>query len=134
MLNEIRKKLTDRWKADFMWIPLNGFPYPDDTNYFNRDEFEANFGFKKLISAVKKVNGEENIFLISEIKEDKEISPNQISSFNSIEKFYVDKNADWIIYLSHENTIAFGGKKLIDQIKKNWPECEKFEFPWEKIK
>jgi hypothetical protein len=36
------------------------------------------------------------------------------------ECFWFDKSMDWIIYLSHEQTITFGGEWLVIALKNKW--------------
>ncbi len=39
--------------------------------------------------------------------------------------FYTNEDADWVIYITHESTITFGGNCLIKEIKtefNNWIE------------
>lgn len=43
-------------------------------------------------------------------------------SYTGLEHFYSDLDYNIIIYFSHENSITFGGAKLISEIQKIWPE------------
>jgi hypothetical protein len=48
-----------------------------------------------------------------------------------LEKYYFDQSFDWVIYMSHENTIAFGGMTIINQLKNAWSDWEKNINQWE---
>lgn len=64
-------------------------------------------------------------------KETKIIDKLNIVDFSGNDTFYVDENVNFVIYYTHERTIAFAGIELINQIKKEWIEIEKFINPWE---
>jgi hypothetical protein len=58
---------------------------------------------------------------------------NELMSFrhDRLEKYYFDQSFDWVIYMSHENTIAFGGMTIINQLKNAWSDWEKNINQWE---
>jgi hypothetical protein len=44
------------------------------------------------------------------------------------EHFWFDSNNDWMIYVSHEATIAFEGEWLVNAIKKEFEDYSKYEM------
>ncbi|PKV50913.1 hypothetical protein ATE84_2982 [Aquimarina sp. MAR_2010_214] len=129
---EILKELKAKWQINpfNLWIPLSDFS-EKNTCYFNSVEFNKKFGFDKLnrIYNSLKTGG---IYEFTYPKETKIIDKLNIVEFSGNDTFYVDKNVNYMIYLTHERTIAFAGDELINQIKKEWIEFEKFINPWEK--
>jgi hypothetical protein len=49
---------------------------------------------------------------------------------DSDETFYCNDNVDWLIYFSHEKTITIGGKTLLDKLKADWHDWDKYKDPW----
>lgn len=120
----IKSRLDDVWDIKYpYWYPLFDCNRQDviafDSEYFeNSDKLE-------IVRKLLRKQGVKNIY---EFREDG-IS-NQIIDFLDYEFwcsepyfwnnecFWFDDNMDWIIYVSHEGTITFGGKWLIEQLKK----------------
>lgn len=44
------------------------------------------------------------------------------------ECFWFDSNIDWVIYVSHEATVAFGGEWLVNDIKRQFENYIKYEM------
>jgi hypothetical protein len=42
-------------------------------------------------------------------------------AYNGLEGYWSSEGMDWLIYASHESSITFGGKWLIGEIKRVWP-------------
>ena len=127
---EIIKELKGKWNLnpfDF-WIPLSG-DNEEHTCYFHDDEFDENFGFEKLNKIYNELKTGK-IFEFTYPKETKIIDELKVSEFNGNDTFYVDENVDFIIYHTHERTIAIAGDKVIKRIKSEWTEYEKFINPW----
>ena len=38
------------------------------------------------------------------------------------ETYWFDDSLDWVVYKSHEGTITFGGRWLVDRVKEVWSE------------
>lgn len=132
MKNEpIRNKLVEKWGAEGLWTPLNGEKATESIDYFEYDEFQSAFGIEKLKEIIEEIESEP-IHEISEIHEDKLVRITEIDEYAGIEMFYTNNNADWVIYLSHENTITIAGKELLDTLKKRWSNYSDYNRPWEK--
>lgn len=119
-----RQLLADKFDfRDFYWWPLNGGPKPADTQCFTDESFCVKLGRPLLVRTLKEM-GTHQLHKLTEIHEDEIIKTEDIESYNLIEVVYCNDNADWLIYFSHENTVTVSGKKLIDALKKNWPDFD----------
>ncbi|EKT3964751.1 hypothetical protein AAIP55_002239 [Flavobacterium psychrophilum] len=129
----VKFSLKEKWNInayDF-WIPLHG-KVEENTCYFEVEDFENNIGYEKLTQIIKEINTG-NIYSFNEAKEEKVYAEIYFVQYTSPDIFFTNENVEWVIYQTHEETISFAGKELIDRIKslwKNWP--EKIN-PWEKL-
>ncbi|WP_125185482.1 hypothetical protein [Botryobacter ruber] len=128
---EIRKKLVDKWGAEGLWIPLNGEKASETVDYFEYDNFQSVFGITKLSKMVEELQPDV-IYEISEVGEDRIIAASEIDEYGGIEMFYTDSEANWLIYLSHENTITIAGASLLNAIKSNRSNWSDYNKPWER--
>ncbi|WP_347157936.1 hypothetical protein [Pontibacter chitinilyticus] len=128
---EIRKQLIERWGAEGLWTPLNGEKASETVDYFEYDEFQSAFGLEKLKEVIAEIETG-NVYEISEIEEDKVIPVSDIDEYGGVEMFYTNSNAEWVIYLSHENTITIAGAKLLEALKSKWSDWNHYNKPWEK--
>jgi len=128
--NQVKEKLKERWKIDpfNFWIPLEGIVI-ENTCYFDTRELEGNIGYEPINEIINSIE-EELIYEFNELKEERIISKLEIKGFSGIEKFYTNENADWVIYQSHEQTIGFAGKELIERIINSWKDGNKYVNPW----
>jgi hypothetical protein len=80
--------------------------------------------FKKIKDIILSYpNG--RIYEISETRYDYEIDKSEFEA-DCYEILYTDKNFEWIVYGSHEGTIAFGGEWLLSELDKQL--SDKFEL------
>jgi hypothetical protein len=109
------------------WYPLFDCSREDlvafDSKYVDHDD-KINF-----IKTILQQHGVKNIY---EFREDGVV--NEIVDFVDYdfwrsdeyfwnnECYWFSNDMDWIIYISHEETITFGGKWLVDKLKKSWTE------------
>jgi len=128
---EIRKQLIERWGAEGLWTPLNGEKASETVDYFEYDEFQSAFGLEKLKEVIAEIETG-NVHEVSEIEEDKVITVSEIDEYGGVEMFYTNSNAEWVIYLSHENTITVAGAKLLEALKRRWSEWSLYNKPWER--
>jgi hypothetical protein len=113
--NAVRQELNRHWDFDGgYWEPLTScslkpFVFYDKENLTEED-------FKKIKEIVLSCS-DSRIYEISETRYDYEID---ISEFEAdcYEIIYTDKRFEWIIYGSHEGTIAFGGEWLLTELDK----------------
>lgn len=130
---EIRNKLNKTWgipDRDY-WIPLDFQALKSDIEYFEYHSFESNFGVENLKEIIQKINLGK-IYEISEDLEDNEIKVYEIHGYEMLELFYTNESADWVVYLSHENTITIAGGSLLREIKKEWVHWKNWNRPYEK--
>ena len=109
----IRQGLNINWGFDGgYWIPLDGETSKE--TLFLMDKYIE--PIKEEIIELVKSNSLTRIYEIEETGDDYEI---EIDSFspNLYETICCDKNFEWVLYGSHEGTIAFGGDWLIKGIK-----------------
>uniref|UniRef100_UPI001E3DA83E DUF7079 family protein n=1 Tax=Labilibacter marinus TaxID=1477105 RepID=UPI001E3DA83E len=129
-IESIKKLLEEKWEInpfDF-WIPLSGKVLAN-TCYFDTKDFEKYFSFKNLNSIInEKLDGE--LVELNETKEIKIYPTLELQSFPGLDTFYTNENVDWIIYITHESTIAFAGFDLIGKIKDQWLDYKKYINPW----
>jgi len=127
---EIIREFKEKWGITpfNFWIPLSG-ENEENTCYFDDAEFDKNFGFEKLNKIYNELKTGK-IYEFTYPKETKFINEIRVSEFNGNDTFYVDENVDFVIYHTHERTIAFAGDELISRIKAEWTEYEKFINPW----
>ena len=113
--NEIREELNKHWNFDGdHWEPLTTCsPHPfiffSKSNLDDQD-YEK---IKKIIS--ERANGK--IYMVTEDRWDYETDNSEFDP-DCYETVYTDNNFDWIVYGSHEGTIAFGGAWLLKEIDK----------------
>lgn len=129
---KIRKQILEKWDAgESYFYPLN-YTDRDDVICFPQDYFLKDIGLKNLSNCLKKLKVEE-CYLLDEYKDDNKdflISNEEIIPYNGLEKYYCDNSNEWIIYFSHENTITFGGKMIINILKSEWSNWKKVAERW----
>lgn len=114
----VRQDLKSKWNFDgwsspnYYWEPLvEASPQPV---YFFNTEVLTDMDFENIGKLLWKLTGY-TIYEITEDKIDYEIDPTEIDKY-TIEAAYTDKLNNWIIYLSHEGTTAFGGDELMKEV------------------
>jgi len=125
--------LNEKWNCTlpFGWIPITSNEKIDNTEVYGSDYFEY------YIDELKEIL--ENVFELSnlyEIREDGQFSELKISEcdfeYDGLEYIYTDKNLNFVLYFSHENSTTIGGKILLEEIHKIWPDyhCHFWKPPW----
>lgn len=114
----IRQNLKSKWNFDgwssqnYYWEPLvAASPKPI---YFFKTELLSDQDFENIGKLLWEITGE-TIYEVTEDKIDYEIETTQIDKY-TIEAAYTDKLNNWVIYLSHEGTTAFGGDELMKKL------------------
>lgn len=130
----LKKVLKDRWdiEADH-WCPIDEASTKEEVVYFPQYYFFKDFGLENLKSVISEIsNGNLYHWNWETYKEQfYSIKVEEMVEFNNLEKFYFDDSCDWIVYISHENTIAFGGEKLIELLLGKWENWFKYLNKWE---
>jgi hypothetical protein len=127
---EVKNKLKINWNISpfNFWIPLAG-NIEENTLYFDTEDFEKNIPYEKLNQIIREINVG-NIYSFNEWKDENVYTELLIKKYNSPDIFFTNENADWVIYQTHEDTIAFAGKELIEKIKSSWENWKDCVNPW----
>lgn len=130
-MNTVKRNLKEKWDIvpDSFWIPLHG-DVLENTCYFNTNEFNINFGLKRLCEFINQMEMGK-IYSFNESKVFSQIDKLNIDNYPGLDTYYTNFSAEWIIYITHENTIAFGGSAIIETLRTEWIELDKFINPWE---
>lgn len=115
------------WKDEnYYWEPLSKTKNTTPLIYFE-DEFLKSNEVDQIVNIVKSISGE-RIYYLTDAYINYEV---ETSSFNfeKLESAYCNYEADWLIYISHEGTIAFSGQKLVTEIENKMPEIFKLKNP-----
>jgi hypothetical protein len=112
--DQVRLILLDKWNYEGnYWEPLEELS-PKPTIFLMKHNITSN-DYEQIVGQIRKhTNGQ--LYEIAEGGIDAEI---EFSLFDPdcYETIYCDKSFDWIIYGSHEGTLAFGGEWLLNFIK-----------------
>ncbi|MFN5878526.1 MAG: hypothetical protein ACK44B_06660 [Flavobacteriales bacterium] len=133
-IERLKKVLNEKWNitADH-WFPIDEYDINEEVVYFPQSYFFKDFGLEKLKTLISEINEgaiyQWNWEVINE--EFYKIQIYEMVEFNNLEKFYFDENCNWIVYISHENTIAIGGQYLIEKLTQNWGNWFKYLNKWE---
>jgi len=118
---KIREKLLEKWNySGSYWYPLIDTPLV--SVLFLMDEYVLPFE-KNIIDIVKSISLCK-FYAIDEIGDDYKYSLNTFNLSSLYETMCCDDTFEWVIYRSHEGTIAFGGEKLISQVKEILKHCK----------
>lgn len=109
----VRDKLSEIWNFDGgCWVPLEN--KCDRAIFISKDNISEN-EYKEIMDHIIK-NSNETIFMITEDLLDYEIASSEFDP-DRYETVYTDGTYQWIVYGSHEGTLAFGGERLVNKIK-----------------
>ena len=127
-LLEFRQRLLESWNYEGgYWEPLDS-KSPKETIFLMKENI-TQVDYEKIIQLITE-KSERRIFEISEDRIDYEI---EIDSFDPdcYETIFTDESLEWVIYGSHESTIAFGGVWLIEFIKQVFADRQDKLNKWE---
>ena len=106
-------KLKDKWNfsEDSYWVPLNTKSYLDTICFHDHDLFKID---KSLLSLVKDQG--DDLYFLGEggyyfVKND-----DLVCAYDR-ETIVTNKELDWVIYWSHEHTVAVGGSLLVKEVE-----------------
>ncbi|MBK9285869.1 MAG: hypothetical protein IPM51_16360 [Sphingobacteriaceae bacterium] len=123
----VRQNLELFWKFDGgYWEPLTVCS-PKPFYFYNTDKLDK-LDYENLIKIISKITND-RIYEITEERLDYEIDISEFDKDN-FETIYTDKKNQWIIYLSHEGTIAFGGQQLMDEFDKLTTDKTELKNKW----
>jgi len=112
----IREQLLKIWNFDGdYWEPLDK-KSPKPTIFLMKDNFEK-FYKNEIEKSIKEHSDSDTIFVITEDRVDYEVEI-ELLDIDLYETIICDNTLEWVVYGSHESTIAFGGDFLIDKLNK----------------
>jgi hypothetical protein len=130
----LKKELKERWQiTSDHWFPIDEYDIKEEVVYFPQYFFFHDFGLDNLKKIISELD-EDVIYQWNwePVKDEFfKIRVSEMVEFENLEKFYFDKDCNWIVYISHENTIAFGGQVLIEKLIKNWDNWFEHLNKWE---
>jgi len=110
-----------QWQIPFGWIPISGDEIIADTEIYHANYFD--FFESEIMHAIGHIY---NLTEVYELVEDGQVGVLPIADctfyYDGLERLYTDKNFRFMLYFSHENSVTAGGKELLDEIHKIWPE------------
>lgn len=129
----LKKILKEKWdiEADH-WLPLSEPTTQEEVVFFPQDYFFGDFGLEQLKNTIAQFsNGKIHQWNWETRKSEfYTIEIDEMVDFKNLEKYYFDDSCDWVVYVSHENTVAFGGKKLIELLVEKWENWFKHLNQW----
>jgi hypothetical protein len=119
--DSLLQKVRDEWAwSDYYWHPLHPTTRKD-VIAFDMDLLERELSESVLRSLLRSL-GIETVLWHREHDPSEETTIDELPCIYGYgEAFIVDKTMTWIIYLSHENTVTFGGSQLVTAIKRAAP-------------
>lgn len=134
---ELVQKLNSIWgiTRDY-WTPLDGNSAREDLIYYPQDYFYREFKHYRLTEVLEKLNDDRILCWSFETNPNEfySVAPDELERYDGLERFYCGSDYDWVIYQSHEDTITFAGKKLIDALKESWEDWQDNVNEWYEIK
>lgn len=130
----LKKILKERWYIEAEhWLPLSEPTTEEEIVFFPQRYFFKDFGLEQLKKIIEQLTNSKIYQWNWETRKQEfyTIEITEMVEFESLEKFYFDDSCDWIVYLSHENTIAFGGEKIIEILTEKWENWFKYLNEWE---
>jgi len=123
----VRNRLNKYWNFDGgYWEPLTPCCIKPFI-FFNKENLsERDF---KIIKDIILCFQDNTIYEISEQRYDYEIAKSEID-IDCCETIHTNKNFEWIIYGSHEGTIAFGGELLLAELDEKLSDKRELKNKW----
>lgn len=134
------RELTDAerdalWqRASTAWDITEQYWYPleptsrEDVLAFHADAFHAELGAAGLRAALASLG----VVRVFETRELAELPTRELDladadfEYDFAEGYWCDDWLEWLVYASHENTLAIGGARLIDAVKARWPDWQAY--------
>jgi|GEM_PF-882291 len=126
--DQVRQVLLEKWNFEGNhWEPLEELS-PKPTIFLMKENI-TDSDYEQITQSIQQ-NSDTKLFEITEDVSDAEI---EFSLFHPdcYETIYCDKSFDWIVYGSHESTIAFGGVWLLDIIQNLYADRQDKLNRWE---
>jgi hypothetical protein len=120
----LRARLKERWDWDGAnWYPdaaneVRGYLLALQERHFHTEVSHL------TLQAILRRHGMNHLFVIRGEGPDLEIAI-ELMDLNESGAFWVSGELDWVVYVSHESSITFGGDWLIQEMKEAWPTWER---------
>lgn len=123
--------LKDKWKirgAGYGWFPLSDDVPPNGALTFHEDLWRSRDGDGVLQSFLL-TNGIQNSFLLRELgPPDYEIETSLVGGvYDGSESFLMTLEGDWVLYVSHESSLALTGL-LADFFRSKWTDSGQLAY------
>lgn len=133
IVQNLKEKLDEMTLYDTYWYPLNKLKIDIPVIAFNIDKiYQDNY-----INFIETIMKECNILEVTSVQLEQEIVLDNLNIFEllkesdedgynfpwCIETYYFDDKKDWMIYVSHEGSITFSGKRMVEVAKKVIPQA-----------
>ena len=124
---EVRAQLQEHWNFQGnYWEPLEKLS-PRPVKFILKEHISAG-DYSTITTALRKMAAP----MVLEITEDRRDAEIAFSLFDPdcYETIYCDRTYEWIIYGSHESTLAFGGNKLVEFVQQLFRDRTEFLNKW----
>lgn len=134
VLGEKAKRLRERLETQWgigkgFWPPLGG-PAPCETLHVIGEGLENETGAKlnaiiqnRMIGQMYAFDESGNIFIT-------DAAENLFFRYEAWDTFRFDDGMEWIVYITHENTVTFGGDWLLDAVRELFKDQPERLNPW----
>lgn len=134
VLGEKAKRLRERLETQWgigkgYWPPLGG-PAPCETLHVIGEGLEDKIGAKlnaiiqnRMIGQVYAFDESGDIFIT-------DAAENLFFRYDAWDTFRFDDGMEWIVYVTHENTVTFGGDWLLNEVRELFKEQPERLNPW----
>ncbi len=117
---ELQTRLRDEWGVTGYWYPLEEIERTDAEAF--RDQHFLDEGADGHLRRALEQRGVEKVYALREWEPHWEGGPECVDCIDyGAETFWFDNNLDWIVYVSHEGSIAVGGW-LLSELQASWPD------------
>lgn len=121
-IKNITARIVKVWsRTNYYWYPLAPCARSDVLSLV-LSKFERIVS-TRILQEVFYQQGIIKIYWVREVEQSQVVEVENLSLYEP-ESFLCDDSMSWIIYISHENSITFGGHWLIEKLKDICPEWE----------
>jgi hypothetical protein len=123
---QLREELSARWGAKGYWYPLSKCDPPTNVVAFHQELWQQRDGTSLLLQATQE-RAIERCFVFLEGPVDYEIDRSLVDSIYRGDETFVTSDFQWLIYSSHESSIAVAGW-LADFFRAQWRDWESVAY------
>lgn len=131
------QRLGRRWGVPRrgFWYPLEDVVVPNNTVAFN-DEWLVKYVPPMLLRQILARRGIKRIWQLSTEGRQYEMDLALLFPlYRQTEAYWTSDKMDWVLYQSHEYSLTVAGAKLLQAVKKAWPEWDKHLYTgWDYVR